>query len=616
MMSKSFITVISFIHLILFCASSHAEVVTEVKNFSPKPNGFGFENGFINKPADVRPTDLNADYYIYVYGQEQACMSPTGECVLKPSLQKDMENQRQTGLHEGNCYGMSVASLRLLLGQDYSGKKLPSDFQSGVDKTFELQSGNDPVRQYIVTYFLMQAFAGDGRVGGTPVEVLDKLIEATNAGNGGDIGKYAASLNFFETKDGKFSGGHSVLPYKVDNKYGNEYWIYVYDNNYPNDNERVVKINRAQNSWVYEGATTKPGEAVSEYRGDADTKSIMFDTLASLESRPYPCASCETNQQRSRRGRAAIHTVEFEFAGEGKMLVQTPTGQKIGFDFEQGREVNEVSGATAKPFIGFFAKKDRPPVYQLPMPTDNQPFTVKLTGKDLNSETEGSLSVEGPGYLIGFQDVFLEINEVLTITIRPDGREIGFTSNSDGETPTVFLTLPGENSKPGYIFEAGGVDLEANQTITYTLDPDSSSLYITDSDDNTDTFDLEVTRVDTTGSQKLNANQVATQPHSKSRLNFGAWDGQTGNLLFQDDTEGNGFDDNQAIPLTPDASKDLGKCVATFIAETGELQIPCIDLTGKSETYKARLKLVPGADSSLTFSVQTVTPLKVAPTGN
>lgn len=610
-MCRIFGTLIFFISL--FAPLSHAEVVTEVKNYSPKPSGFGFPNGFIDKSSDVRPTDLNVDYYIYVYGREQACMSATGECILKPSLQADMENQRKNELHSGNCYGMSVASLRLLLGQDYNGKKLPSDFQPGAETAFELQSVNELVRQYIVTYFLMQSVVNSAE-SPTPVEFLDQLIAATNAGNAGDIGKYAASLNFFKTdSSGRFSGGHSVLPYKIDNRDGNEYWIYVYDNNYPNDNERVIKINKSQNAWVYEGASTKPGEEIAEYKGDANTKSLLFHSLAMLEQRPYPCASCETNGQRSRRGRATIHTAEFKFAGEGRMLIQIPTGQKVGFDFEQGREINEVQGATVQPFIGIFAKKDIPPIYKVPMPTDNQPFTVTLSGKDLNSETEGSLSVEGPGYLIGFQDVFLEVNEVLTITIRPDGREISFTSSADGETPMVFLTLPGEDGKPGYIFKASGIDLKANQSVTYTLDPDSNSLYITDSDDNTDAFELEVMRIDTTGNKKLSSNQVSTQPHSKARLNFGEWDGQTGALLFQSDDEGNGFDDDQAVPLTRDVNKDLGKCVATFIQETGELQVPCIDLTGKSEMYKAQLKLVPESGSSLTFSVQNLESLKVAP---
>lgn len=47
-------------------------------------------------------------------------------------------------------------------------------------------------------------------------------------------------------------GGHAVVPYKCEQNVNGSYSIYVYDNNYPSDRERIVTINRNLNGFSYD----------------------------------------------------------------------------------------------------------------------------------------------------------------------------------------------------------------------------------------------------------------------------------------------------------------------------------------------------------------------------
>ncbi len=503
-------------------------------DFKPNPNGFSFENYSNDENA---ANDLTVEDMINLFGQAKVCRSPEGECILTAAARQWMEEQIK-GMNGGHCEGMAVVSLRLRQGLPFKGKTSPVDFQSGANTTFDLSK--DTIRNYIAYYFVTQALdpivtESNNLLQKTPAEVLQMLIDSMNQGINNMY-----TIGFFEPG---YKGGHAVTPYAVEQKTDNEFWIYVYDNNYPNDSSRVIKVDRAANTWIYEGAATKPGEPVSTYRGDATTKTFGL-TPQTLREGPFACPFC--NQDDNTRD-AGDNTVEFSLAGEGKMLIQLSDGRRVGYDFDTEKEVNEIDGVK-RVNLRYGLGKDIPPVYEIPIPADNSLITVFISGKTLEKEVDADLTMTGPGYVVGFEGIYLDPDEVLIMQIRPDGHQMSFTASQDGETPAVFLAEdPEDDISPSYIFEVGGEALETEKTVTFTLEEDS--LYITDDDGNEDEYDLSITRIDDVGDNHFKKDNVAVNGSANARIKFDQWDGNQGTLGLYADDEGDGFDDETALEL-------------------------------------------------------------------
>jgi hypothetical protein len=501
-------------------------------DFKPNPNGFSFEN-YSN---DANATnDLTTEDMISLFGQAKVCRSPEGACILTAAARQWMEKEIK-GMNGGHCEGMAVVSLRLRQGLLFKGKKSPVDFQPGANTTFDLSK--DAIRNYIAHYFVTQsldpvATATSNLLEKTPAESLQLLIDSMKQGLNN-----AYSMGIFEPG---YKGGHAITPYAVEQKTDDEFWVYIYDNNYPNDGNRVIKINRTANTWVYEGAATKPGEPASTYRGDATTKTLGL-TPQNLREGPFTCPFC--NNDGSTRD-AGDNTVEFSLVGEGKLLIQLSDGRRVGYDFDVGKEVNEIDGVKRfHPRHGL--GKDIPPTYEIPIPSDNSLINVFISGKDADQEVDADLTMTGPGYMVGFEGISLDPDEMLMMKIRPDGHQMSFTASQDAETPSVFLAQdPEDDMSPSYIFEVGGAELEANRTMLFTLEGDS--LYITDDDGNEDQYDLSITRIDDVGDNHFKKDNVAVGGNANARIKFDQWDGNQGKLNFYADDEGDGFDDE--IPM-------------------------------------------------------------------
>ncbi|MDD3877448.1 MAG: T9SS type A sorting domain-containing protein [Bacteroidales bacterium] len=101
-----------------------------------------------------------------------------------------------------------------------------------------------------------------------------------------DSNKDEGGLVFFNQNGG---GGHIVCPYKVeiDTLDPNIEYIYVYDNNQPNDTTRRVKINKVLNSWYY-NLSGNAAIAQSEWGGDNAHKGMyMFLPSSTLYAPSY-----------------------------------------------------------------------------------------------------------------------------------------------------------------------------------------------------------------------------------------------------------------------------------------------------------------------------------------
>lgn len=503
-------------------------------DFRPNPHGYSFEN-YGNDEQSV--TDLTAEDMIQLFGQNKVCRSPEGACILTAAAQQWMEEQVK-GMNGGHCEGMAVTSLKLRQGSDFKGKKLAPDFQPGANNTYDLQKS--AVRNFIAYYFVTQALqplASQSRESQQrkPSEILQMLMDSMNAGISNPY-----TLGFYQPG---YKGGHAVTPYGIEKKSEDEFWVYLYDNNYPNNTRRALKINKAAETWVYEGAATNPNEPPSDYRGDANTKTLDLTPQSSREG-PFECPFCNSNDG-PRAGN--VKNVEFSLVGEGRMLIQLADGKRVGYDFDNNQDVNDIEGAI--PIHGKYGLgKDIPPVYEVPLPTDNTPFTVYISGKTLSGETQADLMMTGPGYVVGFEEISLDPGEVLVIQIRPDGHQVSFTASQDGETPAMFLAEePDNDTDPSYLFEVGSDELEADKTLTFTLE--GHALNISDNDGNSDNYDLKITRIDDQGSDYFKQDDVTLKPGAHGRVDFSSWSGETGGVNFQEDDEGDGFENEDVIPL-------------------------------------------------------------------
>jgi hypothetical protein len=158
--------------------------------------------------------------------------------------------------------------------------------------------------------------------------------------------------------------------------------------------------------------------------------------------------------------------------------------------------------------------------------------------------------MDGPGFVVGFRDLFVDPGENLTMTISGNGRELSFTSSQDGETPKVFISIATSRKEPSYLFEIGGLTLSPGKTVTVKLDLAKGKLFFKDTDADSDAYDVRVIRVNPNGTKNFYEHDDLKMGEAASadsyEMDFSKWDGK-GKMCFEDDDEGNGFDDDTCV---------------------------------------------------------------------
>jgi hypothetical protein len=330
------------------------------------------------------------------------------------------------------------------------------------------------------------------------------------------------------------------------------YRVHIYDNNYPGET-KYLTINKKEETWTYR-TTTKPGEPEGEYTGDANTHTLEITPEALRDASPFTCPFCsgddsssgEEKHHASRSAPRRTQYVGFSMTGEGDMLITDAVGKRVGFDFKNNKFVDEISGSRV-----IFEKgglhKNIPPQINLPLSNSSKPYTIALSGKSLKRGVAADLDVEGPGFVVGFSDIKLDPGETLTMTATPDGRELSFTASSDGQTPDIFITIESGRKHPTYLFEIGGLKLAAGKTVTMRLDIAREKLFFKDNDAGKNIYDVRVARVNPDGSKNYyEHDDLAIGKSDSYEMDFSKWDGK-GDICFEEDDEGNGFDDDQCV---------------------------------------------------------------------
>ncbi|MCB0080925.1 MAG: DUF11 domain-containing protein, partial [Caldilineaceae bacterium] len=260
----------------------NAKIVAAL-NFFPQPDGFSFPNY-----GDSPDSDLTAADLVYIFGAETACKVTTADgCVLTATA----EAWRKKWLNfvaGGQCAGMAMGSLNIFANAAVT----PGDYQSSANLTFDLTKEN--ARKYVALYATTQSLRPQNwselqeangydwnpnakyvAIGGgqsawrtDPGELLDTLIANLKDPNATD--RFRLSFSYYGG-----GGGHTVVPFAVEQLNENDYLIYIYENNRPNHFDLAVRINRATGAWSYVG-TTRPDQPLNKYYGNATSNNLSL----------------------------------------------------------------------------------------------------------------------------------------------------------------------------------------------------------------------------------------------------------------------------------------------------------------------------------------------------
>jgi hypothetical protein len=522
------------------------EIIARLKDYDPKVHGYGFRN--YGRDHD-NESDLDAADLIKLFGADNVCQSGTtaSDCVLYEPAEEWLEKQFKM-LANGHCDGLALTSLRFWLGSSFEGKASPADWQSGARKVFDLEHTQD-LSNYVAYIHVMQSLEEiytlrREQFKKKPSETLKLLIESMK-----DDSKNYYELLIYLLQDGRPTKGHAITPYAVEDMGDGLYHILVYDSNY-HGQTKYVELNTKEESWRYHTAAD-PSKTASDYVGDATTNTLSVQDLEARELESYGCPFCPDSSERASLHHASAvkkpkkDQVGFAFTGEGEYLITDPNGKRIGYDFAKSRFVSEIPEADVIPNMGGLGK-NVPPEYRLPRMSSTRPYTITVGSKFTNQEVDADLDMEGPGFVVGFEDILLDPGESLTMTISPNGRELSFTASQDGETPSIFITIATSHKEPSYFFGIGGIKLSPGKTVTVKLDLEKEKLFFKDNDPDRDPYDVEVQRTNPDGTENYyeNSDMDMAKKSDNYEMDFGKWDGK-GDMCFEEDDEGNGFEDDE-----------------------------------------------------------------------
>jgi hypothetical protein len=528
-------------------SQDNATIVARLKDYDPKVDGFGIHN--YGRYEGIE-TELDAGDLVKLFGAENVCESGSTaqDCVLYEPAEEWLEQQFKM-LANGHCDGLAITSLRFWLGLPFEGKSDPAAWQSGAQNVFDLKR-SEVIENYVAYFHVMQSLAEIYTVRRThvkkkPSEILHMLIDSMK-----DDSKDNLELLIYKFDEGRLTKGHCILPYAIEDMGDGEHRIHVYDSNFEG-RSKYLELDAKEESWRYHTAAN-PSQTASDYVGDASTQSITVQNIQARELDQYGCPFCPDSSERAQLHHARSgkklkeDKVAFTMDGEGEYMITDPNGKRVGYDFTRNRFVNEIPEADVVAYTGGL-NKNIPAQYHLPrLQAATKPYTITVGGKNISTEVDADVEMTGPGFLVGFEGVLVDPGETMSMTISRNGRELSFTASQDGETPSVFITIATGHEEPSYEFEIGGIKLAAGKTVTLRLDLEKEKLFFKDNDSDRDPYDVYVTRTNPDGTRDYyeNDDMDLAKKSDNYEMDFGKWDGK-GDMCFEEDDEGNGFEDDE-----------------------------------------------------------------------
>ncbi|MGC8960062.1 MAG: hypothetical protein ACP5OO_09805 [Chloroflexia bacterium] len=342
----------------------------------------------------------------------------------------------------------------------------------------------------------------------TPVEVLEQVRSTIASG-------FADPTNLIMYNQDRTSG-HSVTPYAVEYRGGNIYWIWVYDNNHPDDANRHVEVNATAitNTWSYD-----LGGGIGTWSGDANSHSLGAIPI-SVYAQPPQCPWCSGAgvQGGTRLGQTWL-------SGRGHLLITDSRGRRIGYVGDQF--VSEVPGAFGTVPPGGLGRPAEP-LYYLPV---TETYTILLDGQILTQTATVAVTQFGPGYAAQVADVVLGPTSQHRLRFSLDGTEVALQPGNEQE---VALLLALEGTTESWQMQLKDADVGEGQVVTLTVDTAGRRLAFNNRQTGGGIYTLDIRHVGAAGVQWfVHAGLVilATDTHY---VDYGVWDGLGPMMLYVD----------------------------------------------------------------------------------
>jgi hypothetical protein len=244
--------------------------------FRPPTDGLQFAN----RPGE--PDTLTIEDARFLFGDERVCVerTPDSGCIPDPRAERWVAEMNRT-LSVGLCEGFATLSQLLFLGQ-IDAQALEPGAQVAADLRPNDREVIGRIGAYAATQFLepvASTTAATRRL--APAQILDLLISQLQPGaDPPTLGIYMAG-----------AGGHTLLPFAVEERGRGLFRVWVYDTNWPGS-AKYLEIDRGQNTWRYAMGALSPRHDPSPWLGDSTTFSMDL-TPASLRRGPFRCPFCD-----------------------------------------------------------------------------------------------------------------------------------------------------------------------------------------------------------------------------------------------------------------------------------------------------------------------------------
>ncbi len=488
------------------------------RSFDVKVDGYRFENyGATSWTSD----DLGVDDLLLMFGP-QVCVSGTtvADCKLSQPAD-DWRKKMIEYMNGGHCDGLAMTSLRFFNQQPFKNKTVPSNYQAAAQRTNDLTIPEQPIENYNAYYWTTQLLAGN-RIIDAPIALANQL---TNGFSQNPPLGYA--VHIFKLPN--FTAGHSVAAYGVESVGPGMARILVYDNNFPNQRQYIT-INTGSNTWSYETAST-PGQPTDVYTGTATSGNLMLSPLADRDlpaGQYFDCPFCSAPALKTQDASALVSgEIQFQYTGEGSILVVNDEGQSTGDDFNTDTFVNTIPGAGVEQVLGGLGKAIPPRIIVPFTEQDETYYTTYVHGKTADAATTGSLMISGAGFTLGVDDLDLDPEEQFEFTLSPDGDYIAFKSTQTIAAPTIYITYdPASDGDPSIGFEISGLTAQAGETISLSLDPALERVYFDSTSVQEEAFPVTMSMVWPDGDTDEYSKTIdMTAGATSAFIDFGAWDG-------------------------------------------------------------------------------------------
>jgi hypothetical protein len=237
-----------------------------------------------------------------------------------------------------------------------------------------------------------------------------------------DNSKNETGLLLFNQNGG---GGHIVNPYKIliDTMDSNIEYIYVYDNNYPNDTTRRITINKGYNYWQYDLAPNADYEP-NEWGGYDAKQGLLVDWPVREYYKEIPLSTYQKNPGKE------LLSVPGEMTlfnnGDCDFVIKAANGQRTGF--LAGVRLNEIPGSLAH--FPLNSLEQAPNAYTVPSDT----YQVQL--KNFRSAGSG-FTLLGEYNAFTYDRPLAGLSQKDIVWISEQGIRV---ENSDNESKNISLT--------------------------------------------------------------------------------------------------------------------------------------------------------------------------------